>query len=271
MKIAIAFLLLSLNCCFTIPVDKKDEPAAPVPKPIVKPEPKVPETEPKPVPKEPQSVPKPQQPVPKPQQPVPKPQQPVPKPQQPVPKQQQPVPQQPPQPIPQKPQPVPQKPQPAPKPVPKIDCLVQLLKKDAPALLKNLGTLLCNYKVAQRQQNVAYFISFLEQVDNILKGVGCTLSNLLGTSVTIDAQDAATLANEVSLILFNFLQDIIERVMKVLEDIPIIGDLINDVPLTQDVRDLACSVLNHYLTKIADVLTIIADVTGGLTQIIEGL
>ncbi|KAG8578593.1 hypothetical protein GDO81_010550, partial [Engystomops pustulosus] len=119
MKFAIAFLLLSLNCCFTLPVDKKDAPAAPVPKPVVEPEPKVPKSEPKPVPKVPESVPKQQQPVP--QQP------------QPVPKQ----------------QPVPQKPKPAPKPVPKLDCLVQLLKKDAPTLLKNLGTLLCNYKVAQ--------------------------------------------------------------------------------------------------------------------------
>ncbi|XP_073401153.1 uncharacterized protein [Dendrobates tinctorius] len=221
MKITIAFLLLSLSCCFTLPVDKKDEPAAPVPKPVIKPEPKVPETEPKPVPKIPQPVPK--------------------------------------------------QSQPAPKPVPKLDCLIQLLKKDAPALLKNLGTLLCNYKVAQRDQNVNYFLSFLQQVDNILQEVGCTVSNLLGTSVTIDTQNAAQLANEVSLVLFQFLQSIIEKVMNILEEIPLIGDLINDVPLTQDVQDLACSVLNHYLTKIASILTIVADITGGLTKIIAGL
>ncbi|XP_073507458.1 uncharacterized protein [Phyllobates terribilis] len=235
MKITIAFLLLSLSCCFTLPVEKKDEPAAPVPKPVAKPEPKVPQTEPKPVPKVPQSIPNQ------------------------------------PQPVPNQPQPVPKQPQPAPKPVPKLDCLIQLLKKDAPALLKNLGNLLCNYKVAQRDQNVNYFLSFLQQVDNILQEVGCTISNLLGTSVTIDAQNAAQLANEVSLVLFQFLQDIIEKVMKILEDIPLIGDLINDVPLTQDVQDLACSVLNHYLTKIASILTIVGDVTGGLTKIIAGL
>ncbi|KAM4037040.1 uncharacterized protein ACNLHF_015834 isoform 1-T2 [Anomaloglossus baeobatrachus] len=257
MKITIAFLLLSLSCCFTLPVDKKDEAPASVPKPVVKPEQKAPETEPKPVPKVPQSLPNPPQSAPK---PVPKVPQSLPNPPQSAPK-----------PVPKVPQSLPNPPQPAPKPVPKLDCLIQLLKKDAPALLKNLGTLLCNYKVAQNSQNVEYFMSFLEQVDNILKEVGCTLSNLLGTSVKIDAQDAANLANEVSMILFQFLQDIIANVMKILEEIPIIGDLISDVPLTQDVQDLACSVLNHYLTKIAHILTIVGDITGGLTKIIDGL
>ncbi|XP_077117251.1 uncharacterized protein LOC143773781 [Ranitomeya variabilis] len=221
MKITIAFLLLSLSCCFTLPVDKKDKPAAPVPKPVVKPEPKVPETQPKPVPKIPQPVPK--------------------------------------------------QPQPAPKPVPNLDCLIQLLKKDAPALLKNLGTLLCKFNIAQRDQNVQYFLSFLQQVDNILQEVGCTISNLLGIPVTIDAQNAAQLANQVSLVLFQFLQNIIETVTKVLDEIPLIGDLINDVPLTQDIQDLACSVLHHYLTEIASILTIVGDITGGLTKIIAGL
>ncbi|XP_069618098.1 uncharacterized protein [Ranitomeya imitator] len=249
MKITIAFLLLSLSCCFTLPVDKKDKPAAPVPKHVVKPEPKVPETQPKPVPKIPQPVPKQPQPAPKIPQPVPKQ----------------------PQPAPKIPQPVPKQPQPAPKPVPKLDCLIQLLKKDAPALLKNLGTLLCNYNVAKRDQNVDYFLSFLQQVDKVLQEVGCTIDNLLGFSVIINTQNAAQLANEVSLVMFNFLQNIIENVVKILDDIPLIGDLINDVPLTQDVQDLECSVLNHYLTQIANILTVVADVTGGITQIIAGL
>ncbi|KAM5171963.1 uncharacterized protein ACMZJ9_004794 [Mantella aurantiaca] len=227
MKITLAFLLVSLSCCFTLPVDKKDEPAVPVPKvpeSVPKIVPKVPETEPKPVPKEPQPVPKQ------------------------------------PQPIPNQPQPVPKQPQPAPKPVPRLDCLIDLLKKDAPALLQNLGTLLCNFRVAQKEQNIAYFMSFLEEVDNILKQVGCSLNNLLGFKVVINSADAEGLANEVSIILFQFMEDIIARVMKILEEIPIIGDFINDVPLNKDVRDLACSVLN-----------VIADVTGSLTQIIEGL
>ncbi|XP_073476653.1 uncharacterized protein [Aquarana catesbeiana] len=243
MKIALAFLLVSLSSCFTLPVDKKDEPAVPVPKvpeSVPKSEPKAPETEPKPVPKEPQPVPKQPETVPKKTEPVQK-----------------------------QPQPVPKQPQPAPKP--RLDCLIQLLKKDAPALLQNLGTLLCNYRVAQREQNVAYFMSFLEQVDNILKQVGCSLNNLLGFKVTINAANAENLAKEVSLILFQFMQDIIERVMKILEEIPILGDFINDIPLTKDIRDLACSVLQHYLNEIIKILNLVADVTGGLTQIIEGL
>ncbi|CAJ0960706.1 unnamed protein product [Ranitomeya imitator] len=190
-----------------------DKPAAPVPKHVVKPEPKVPETQPKPVPKIPQPVPKQPQPAPKIPQPVPKQ----------------------PQPAPKIPQPVPKQPQPAPKPVPKLDCLIQLLKRD---------------------QNVDYFLSFLQQVDKVL---------------IINTQNAAQLANEVSLVMFNFLQNIIENVVKILDDIPLIGDLINDVPLTQDVQDLECSVLNHYLTQIANILTVVADVTGGITQIIAGL
>ncbi|XP_040200432.1 alpha/beta-gliadin-like [Rana temporaria] len=278
MKIALAFLLVSLSSCFTLPVDKKDEPAVPVPKvpeSVPKSEPKVPETEPKPVPKEPQPVPKQPEPVPKQPEPVPKQPEPVPKQPEPVPKQPEPVPKKPepvpkqPQPVPKQPQPVPKQPQPAPKP--RLDCLIQLLKKDAPALLQNLGTLLCNYRVAQREQNVAYFMSFLEQVDNILKQVGCSLNNLLGFNVKINAANAENLAKEVSLILFQFMEDIIERVMKILAEIPILGDFVNDIPLTKDVRDLACSVLQHYLNDIIKVLNVIADVTGGLTQIIEGL
>ncbi|XP_075062094.1 uncharacterized protein LOC142150808 [Mixophyes fleayi] len=242
MKIAIAFLLVSLNCCFTLPVDKKDTPSAPVPKvpqPEPKPEPKIPESVPKPVPKEPQPVPKVPQPVPKVPQPAPKV----------------------PQPVPKVPQPVPKVPQPAPKPAPKIECLIQLLKKDAPALLQNLGNLLCNYRVAQKEQNAAYFISFLEQVENVLKQVGCSLNNLLGTKVVINAQNAENLANKVAVILFQFLEDIIARVMKIL----------NDVPLTEDVRDLTCGLLESVLGKIARILSIVADVTGGLTKIIDGL
>ncbi|XP_068128960.1 uncharacterized protein [Hyperolius riggenbachi] len=280
MKITIAFLLISLSCVFTLPVDKKDEPAAPVPKvpeTVPKSEPKVPETEPKPVPKEPQPVPKKPETVPKEPQPVPKKPETVPKEPQPVPKKPetvpkapQPIPKQP-ETVPKQPQTVPQAPKPAPKPVPKLDCLIQLLKKDAPALLEKLGTLLCNFNVAQKEQNMAYFMSFLEEVDTILQQVGCTLSNLLGFNVVITAADAESIANQVYVILFQFLEDIIARVMKILEEIPILGDFINDVPLTQDIRHLACSVLEMYLNKIAKILTIVADVTGGLTQIIQGL
>ncbi|MEE6517474.1 hypothetical protein FKM82_027688 [Ascaphus truei] len=236
MKIAIAFLLVSLNCCLggTIPAEKKDEPAAPVPK-VPQPEPKVPQPEPK----VPQSVPKVPQPEPKVPQSVPKV----------------------PQPVPKVPQSVPKVPQPVPQPEPKVDCLTQLLKKDASVLLQNLGNLLCNYKVAQKEQNIAMFIAFLNQVNNVLKEVGCSLNNLLGTKVVINSQDAEQLADQVALILFQFVENIIAKVVKVL----------NDVPLTEDIRDLACGVLEDVLAKVSRVLNIVAEVTGGLTKIIDGL
>ncbi|KAG8439311.1 hypothetical protein GDO86_005509 [Hymenochirus boettgeri] len=158
MKIAIAFLLVSLHCCLgTLPTDKKDVPVVPVPK--------VPESAPKPVPKVPQPAPKP----------------------------------------------VPKVPQPAPKPVPKVTqplsriaCLIQLLKNDAPVLLEKLGNLLCSYQVAQKEQNIALFMDFLKQVNNILEEVGCSLSNIIGTKVVVTAQNAEQLADQVAVVLFQF-------------------------------------------------------------------
>ncbi|KAE8614790.1 hypothetical protein XENTR_v10008311 [Xenopus tropicalis] len=243
MKIAIAFLLVSLNCCLgTVPADKKDVPAAPVPKqpqPVPKPVPKVPQEEPRPIPKVPQQEP----------QPVPK------------------VPQQNPQPVPKVPQPGPN----APQPVSRLDCFVKLLKNDAPLLLEKIGTLLCNYKVAQQEQNIALFMDFLNQVNNVLKQVGCSLNNVLGRKVVITAQNAEQLADQVAIVMFQFVEDIIAGVMKVMEDIPIVRDFVNDVPLTQDLRNVACGVLEHIIGKITKILVLVADITGGLTKIIEGL
>ncbi|OCT88644.1 uncharacterized protein LOC108710580 [Xenopus laevis] len=236
MKIAIVFLLVSLNCCLgTVPADKKDVPNAPVPKepqPVPKPVPKVPQEEPRPVPK---------------------------------------VPQQNPQPVPKVPQPVPQPGPNAPQPVSKIACLVTLLKNDAPLLLEKLGTLLCNYKVAQQEQNIALFMDFLNQVNSVLKKVGCSLNNIIGRKVVITSQNAEQLADQVAIVLFQFVEDIISRVMKILEDLPIIRDFVNDVPLTQDLRNVACGVMEHVIAKVTKILVLVADITGGLTKIIEGL
>ncbi|CAH2277260.1 Hypothetical predicted protein [Pelobates cultripes] len=216
MKTAVVFLLVALSCCFgkisgsalIIKREKRtihlaifrkhmglvwDRCLLWIPEPVPKPVPKVPEPEPKPVPKV-EPAPKP---VPKIPEPVPKP---VPKVPEPVPK-----------PVPKVPEPVPNQPKPAPPPVPLIDCLIQLLKKDAPALLQNLGNLLCDYRVAQKEQNIALFMNFLNQVENIL---------------VVTAQNAEYLSEQVAIVLFQFVEDIIQRVMKILEDIPIVRDFV---------------------------------------------
>uniref|UniRef100_A0A803KA44 Uncharacterized XB5861580 n=1 Tax=Xenopus tropicalis TaxID=8364 RepID=A0A803KA44_XENTR len=122
-----------------------------------------------------------------------------------------------------------------------------------------------------QEQNIALFMDFLNQVNNVLKQVGCSLNNVLGRKVVITAQNAEQLADQVAIVMFQFVEDIIAGVMKVMEDIPIVRDFVNDVPLTQDLRNVACGVLEHIIGKITKILVLVADITGGLTKIIEGL
>uniref|UniRef100_A0A803JXW1 Uncharacterized XB5861580 n=1 Tax=Xenopus tropicalis TaxID=8364 RepID=A0A803JXW1_XENTR len=236
MKIAIAFLLVSLNCCLgTVPADKKDVPAAPVPKqpqPVPKPVPKVPQEEPRPIPKVPQQEP----------QPVPK------------------VPQQNPQPVPKVPQPGPN----APQPVSRLDCFVKLLKDDAPLLLEKLSELLCNYKLAQKQQNNALFLAFINEVNVLLGKVGCTINNILGINVTPTLNNAETIADQLAASMFQYLETLIAKATKYLEDIPIIGNILNDKILTQDIRNVGCGVLADIITEVDKILKIASNVAQSL-------
>ncbi|KAG8578589.1 hypothetical protein GDO81_010547 [Engystomops pustulosus] len=104
--------------------------------------------------------------------------------------------------------------------VTRYNCLEQLFKNDAPLLLQSMATLLCDYKLAKSQQNAELFEQFLIKVNALLEKVGCTIDNILGTNVTITLQDAEQLGDNVANILFGFLESIIAKVTKILDDIP---------------------------------------------------
>uniref|UniRef100_A0A803JQK9 Uncharacterized LOC116409722 n=1 Tax=Xenopus tropicalis TaxID=8364 RepID=A0A803JQK9_XENTR len=146
--------------------------------------------------------------------------------------------------------------------VSKTDCLEQLLLKDTPVLLQTLGILLCNYKVAQKQQNGEMFLDFLNQVNVLLGKVGCTINTLLGTHVTLNVSNAEQIADEVAAVLFQFLQGLIAKAMKILSEIPFIGDLVNDQALSQDIRIVGCGVLVDILTFADKVMQIAAEIAG---------
>ncbi|KAM4037042.1 uncharacterized protein ACNLHF_015835 [Anomaloglossus baeobatrachus] len=150
--------------------------------------------------------------------------------------------------------------------VTQYNCLEQLFKQDAPVLLQSLATLLCDYKLAKSQQNAELFEQFLIKVNTLLEKVGCTIDNILGTHVTITLQDAEQLGDNVANILFGFVESIIAKVTKVLDDIPFLGDILNDKPLSQDIRVVSCGVLVDVITDLDKVLKFVSNIVGNLAQ-----
>uniref|UniRef100_A0A803JRV6 Uncharacterized LOC116409722 n=1 Tax=Xenopus tropicalis TaxID=8364 RepID=A0A803JRV6_XENTR len=130
-------------------------------------------------------------------------------------------------------------------------CLEQLLESNAPNLLQSVGDLLCNYQVAKQQANGALFINFLNEVNTLLGNIGCTITDILGTDVTINPSNAEEIADAVAAKLFQFVKDI-----------PIIGDIVGDQTLTGDVRHFACGVLVDILTFADKVMQIAAEIAG---------
>ncbi|XP_053319624.1 uncharacterized protein LOC128491334 [Spea bombifrons] len=150
--------------------------------------------------------------------------------------------------------------------VPQTNCLQQLLQEDAPLLLQELGSLICDYKVAQAKQNAAMFLAFLQQVNALLAKVGCSINNILGTHVTINLQNAEALGDQVANVLFQFLQNILEKVVNVLDDVPFMGDIVNDKTLIQDIRVLGCEVLADLIADVDKVLKFVSNIVGNLQQ-----
>ncbi|XP_002939850.1 uncharacterized protein LOC100493618 [Xenopus tropicalis] len=141
-------------------------------------------------------------------------------------------------------------------------CLEQLLESNAPNLLQSVGDLLCNYQVAKQQANGALFINFLNEVNTLLGNIGCTITDILGTDVTINPSNAEEIADAVAAKLFQFVENVIAKVDDILKDIPIIGDIVGDQTLTGDVRHFACGVLVDILTFADKVMQIAAEIAG---------
>ncbi|KAE8614786.1 hypothetical protein XENTR_v10008308, partial [Xenopus tropicalis] len=148
--------------------------------------------------------------------------------------------------------------------VPQGNCFQQLLQDDAPLLLEKLSELLCNYKLAQKQQNNALFLAFINEVNVLLGKVGCTINNILGINVTPTLNNAETIADQLAASMFQYLETLIAKATKYLEDIPIIGNILNDKILTQDIRNVGCGVLADIITEVDKILKIASNVAQSL-------
>ncbi|XP_072002331.1 uncharacterized protein [Engystomops pustulosus] len=147
-------------------------------------------------------------------------------------------------------------------------CLQQLLKNDAPQFIQDLGNLLCKYQLAKTSQNQQLFMEFLDGVNKLLGDVGCTLDSLLGIRVVPTIDNCEEIADQVADILFSFLNHILAIVSDVLKSLPSlvsdivdtlvpeVGALLNVLDHIQDVKNVACDVLEDILPKVADILSI---------------
>ncbi|KAG8578592.1 hypothetical protein GDO81_010549 [Engystomops pustulosus] len=136
-------------------------------------------------------------------------------------------------------------------------CLQQLLKNDAPQFIQDLGNLLCKYQLAKTSQNQQLFMEFLDGVNKLLGDVGCTLDSLLGIRVVPTIDNCEEIADQVADILFSFLKSLPSLVSDIVNTlVPEVGALLNVLDHIQDVKNVACDVLEDILPKVADILSI---------------
>ncbi|KAM3925780.1 uncharacterized protein RB166_008883 [Leptodactylus fuscus] len=147
-------------------------------------------------------------------------------------------------------------------------CLQELLQNDAPKFIQELGNLLCKYQLAKTSQNQQLFMEFLDEVNKLLEDVGCTLDSLLGIEVVPTIENCEQIADQVADILFDFLNHILAIVSDVLNSLPslvsdIVDTLVPEIGVVlkvldhiQDVKNVACDVLEDILPIVAKVLSI---------------
>ncbi|KAG8578588.1 hypothetical protein GDO81_010546 [Engystomops pustulosus] len=150
--------------------------------------------------------------------------------------------------------------------LPQDNCLEQLFKDDAPVLLQDLASLLCKYKIAQASNNAVLFQTFLEEVNVLLGKVGCTIDNILGTHVTVTLQNAEQIGDQVAQSLFAFVDSLIAKVTKILNDIPFLNELLNDKNLITDIQDVSCGVMEVVMTELDKVLKVISNIVANLEK-----
>ncbi|KAM4036426.1 uncharacterized protein ACNLHF_015368 [Anomaloglossus baeobatrachus] len=147
-------------------------------------------------------------------------------------------------------------------------CLQQLLQNDAPKFIQELGNLLCKYQLAKTSQNQELFMQFLEGVNALLEDGGCTLDSLLGIRVVPTIQNCEQIADQVADILFDFMNHILAIVADVLNSLPslvsdIVDTLVPEIGVVlkvldhiQDVKNVACDVMEDILPKVAEIMSI---------------
>ncbi|KAM4035996.1 uncharacterized protein ACNLHF_015032 isoform 1-T1 [Anomaloglossus baeobatrachus] len=150
--------------------------------------------------------------------------------------------------------------------VPQTNCLEQLFQDDAPVLLQTLATLLCKYKIAQASNNAVLFQAFLEEVNVLLAKVGCTIDNILGTKVTLTLQNAEQIGDQVAQTLFSFVDGLIAKVTKVLDDVPFLGEILQDKNLVGDIQDVSCGVMEVVMAELDKILKVISNIVANLQK-----
>ncbi|OCT88646.1 hypothetical protein XELAEV_18017276mg [Xenopus laevis] len=97
-----------------------------------------------------------------------------------------------------------------------VPCLNLLVTKDVPELLADLSNLLCLYKQAQKENNLALYREFLRQLDIVLQRAGCTGDQLLGLQKALEnvTDQVGDLAREA-----------VEPVLKLVDDLGLVGPL----------------------------------------------
>ncbi|XP_077117253.1 uncharacterized protein LOC143773783 [Ranitomeya variabilis] len=150
--------------------------------------------------------------------------------------------------------------------LPQGNCLDQLFQDDAPVLLQTLTTLLCKYKIAQASNNAVLFQAFLEEVNVLLGKVGCTIDNILGTKVTLTLQNAEQIGDQVAQNLFGFVDAQIAKVTQILNDIPYLGEILQEKNLISDIQNVSCRVMEEVMSELDKVLKVISNIVANLQK-----
>ncbi|KAM5171965.1 uncharacterized protein ACMZJ9_004796 [Mantella aurantiaca] len=117
-----------------------------------------------------------------------------------------------------------------------ISCLSKLLQKDVPSLLLKLQRLLCLFRQGKDENNEALYKEFLKQLNIVLKEVGCSIDEVLGTKDILEqiTNNAGKIADR-----------LVCEILKIADDLKITGTLLNVV----------CKLLGKTLTSLSDLLT----------------
>ncbi|KAM3924804.1 uncharacterized protein RB166_008160 [Leptodactylus fuscus] len=102
------------------------------------------------------------------------------------------------------------------------NCLTELVENGAPTLVVKLGNLLCKYQMAKLTENQQLYASFLDELGVVLKEIGCTMDDLMGTHVVITMDKVQVIADKVALVIF---------------------DVLNGLPVTTKFMEVACGTL----------------------------
>ncbi|KAM4038102.1 uncharacterized protein ACNLHF_016461 isoform 2-T2 [Anomaloglossus baeobatrachus] len=124
----------------------------------------------------------------------------------------------------------------------------------------------CLEQLFQASNNAVLFQAFLEEVNVLLGKVGCTIDNILGTKVTLTLQNAEQIGDQVAQTLFSFVDGLIAKVTKVLDDVPFLGEILQDKNLVGDIQDVSCGVMEVVMAELDKILKVISNIVANLQK-----